>query len=46
MNKKLLEKNDGKLFEDEEQRSLVKNVLADIGRSVMRSTKMEEGVYR
>ncbi len=46
MSKKLLEKNDGKLFEDEEQRSLVKNVLADIGRSVMRSTKMEEGVYR
>lgn len=46
MSMKLLEKNDGKLFEDEEQRSLVKNVLADIGRSVMRSTKMEEGVYR
>lgn len=46
MSKKLLEKNDGKLFEDEEQRSLVKNVLADIGRSVMRLTKMEEGVYR
>lgn len=46
MSMKKLEKNVGYLFENEEQRILVKSVLADIGRSVMQSAKMEEGVYR
>lgn len=43
---KCLEKENESLFESEEQRKLVKEVLYDIGLAVINSTKMAEGQYK